>query len=117
MDSDNTKSPRKWTTGALHVNGCQQGIKQTCPFALHVSASDPKRILRQFGIFQYANLNRYAALIRSLGAHDEAARVCCACCLHGGDVAALGRSPAKIASYARSKYAGCGQHVAQGLVT
>src|SRR5262252_10774305 len=66
------------------------GAKRTCPFALHMSAFDPKRTLRQFGAFQYANLNRYAALIRSSGPMNEATRVRHTFRRCGGDLAACG---------------------------
>ena len=38
------------------------GGKRTCPFALHMSANDPKRTLRQSDPFQPGSLNRYDIL-------------------------------------------------------
>src|SRR5262245_1943929 len=62
------------------------GVKRTSLFAAHMSAFDPKRTLRQFGTFHCSGLSDYAALVLSLEADDEAARIPCASRRCGGRV-------------------------------
>src|SRR5215813_2367030 len=72
-------------------------VKRTWDFALHMSAFDPKRTLRQFGPYLDRGLNLYDPPVSRLesGNGDEAARLPCVDqCGPGGNAAYGARAAA-----------------------